>query len=841
MDSESRPVDERSGSILDGNGFDLARKMLDGASEPVRPDDFGPYHFAGGGCLGVGGMGEVWLAEEKPPGRLVAVKFMRSAWSPELRKRFIHEIERLGQLEHHYVARLYGNGSLQDGTPWCAMEYVEGHHLDQYCAERKCPLEKRLSLFRRVCEAVQYAHQSGIIHRDLKPSNILVKADGTPKLLDFGIAKQLDAAETAANPTQTEVRFTRAYASPEQFRREPARASTDVYSLGVILYELLAGRPPYDLSDCTPGDAERIIATREPEKPSLAARTGLYATRAAWNDLDLLCLKAMHKDPHERYQSVEALIRDIDHYLKGEPLEARPDTATYRIGKFVARNRQAVLAASLVLVLIAGMAVFFTVRLARARNAALAEAARTRRIQRFMLDLFGSGDKEAAPASELRVATLLDRGAREAAALNADPETQAELYENLGRMYRLLGRYQKSDELLGLALQKMKGTLSPDDPRIVDALIQLGALRGDQSNPKEAERLVREALSLAGRRFPPADPVVVSAQSALGRVLVQGGSYDQGIAVLDPLMKIQPSGEEGMDTFLETLSAFAYAHHYVGHYQLAESLNRRALELDRQVHGESHPRVAYDLANIATIEVTLGKHAEAEPLYRQAAEILKNWYGPNHPETLQVTSFVGLVLIQQGKLDEAEPLLRNLLAVQEQTYGATHPNVGFTLDTLGKLALKRGEFAAAEADFGRALKIYSASFGETNNQTAMLLAHLGDVFLAEKRYDRAEPLYRAALKGLTARPLKGNVGVGVVEVTLGRVLVRRGNYRDAENHLTSGYAILVAKPSAFPAHLKEAWEDLATVYGALHQPDKAAKFREESAVPTANAGAAARR
>ncbi len=285
-------------------------------------------------------MGVVYLAERTDLGSLVAIKVLRDAWlSPARRERFASEQRTLAQLNHPSIRRLYDADTLDDGTPWFVMEYVEGIPLTEYCREHRCSIDERLQLFRAVCEAVQYAHQRAVIHRDLKPSNILVKPDGTVRLLDFGIAKQLESLEAPlgkTDQTMTGLRLmTPAYAAPEQIRGDGVGIHTDVYSLGVILYELLAGQLPFDLSKLTPGEAETVIVGREPEKPSAVANEttklpgansgATSASKTAWADLDVLCLTAMHKDTQRRYQSVEALTRDIDHYLRGEPLEARPD------------------------------------------------------------------------------------------------------------------------------------------------------------------------------------------------------------------------------------------------------------------------------------------------------------------------------------------------------------------------------------------------------------------------------------------------------------------------------------------------------------------------------------
>jgi serine/threonine-protein kinase len=285
-------------------------------------------------------MGVVYLAERADLGSQVAIKILRDAWlSPSRRKRFVVEQRTLAQLNHPGIARLYDAHTLADGTPWFVMEYVDGESLSEYCARRRCTIQERLALFRAVCDAVQYAHERGVIHRDLKPSNILVKADGTVRLLDFGIAKQLDSLDPDASSARTTMRFmTPAYAAPEQLRGESAGVHTDIYSLGVVLYELVAGRLPFDRARTT-STGEVDAASREAAKPSIAARAGTGDTGArfrrgsttSWADLDVLCLTCMHRDPRRRYASAEAVISDIDHLLADEPLEARPDTLGYAL------------------------------------------------------------------------------------------------------------------------------------------------------------------------------------------------------------------------------------------------------------------------------------------------------------------------------------------------------------------------------------------------------------------------------------------------------------------------------------------------------------------------------
>jgi serine/threonine protein kinase/tetratricopeptide (TPR) repeat protein len=324
--------DERGASLLDRDVSQVASRVLD------RPgmNEIGRYRLRG--VLGEGGMGVVYLAERKDLGNLVALKVLRDAWlSPARRKRFAAEQSTLAKLNHPSIARLYDADALPDGTPWFVMEYVDGVPLTEFCSQHGCGVEEKLRLFRAVSEAVRYAHGHSIVHRDLKPSNILVKSDGSVRLLDFGIAKHLSGSsnEMSGDQTRTGARMmTPAYAAPEQVRGQEATVRTDVYSLGVILYELLAGKLPFDLSEKSPAEAASTITTEEPAKPSTAAG---FRGRA-WTDLDAMCLAAMEKDPERRYATVEALIRDVDHYLNHEPLDARRDWFGYAAGKFARRN-----------------------------------------------------------------------------------------------------------------------------------------------------------------------------------------------------------------------------------------------------------------------------------------------------------------------------------------------------------------------------------------------------------------------------------------------------------------------------------------------------------------------
>src|SRR3989454_1722418 len=543
--------DARGDSLLDRDAAHVAAEVLDEGIPPALLDQtFGPYRLKE--ALGQGGMGVVYLAEREDLGSVAAIKILRDAWlSPDRRERFASEQRTLAQLNHPAIARLYDASTLPDGTPWFVMEYVEGVPLTKFCEEHASSIPERLRLFRAVCEAVEHAHRHLIVHRDLKPSNILVTPDGSVKLLDFGIAKHLDSLAGPVDQTKTGLRMmTPAYAAPEQILGEPIGMHTDIYTLGVVLYELLTGRLPFDLSNRTPGEAETVIVERGPKRPSAAAQEQSISRRA-WADLDVLCLTAMHIEPQRRYRTVEALIRDIDHYLAGEPLEARPDTFGYRLGKYVRRNWRPGAAATASFIVFVGLVVFYTVRPATARNAAVVEAARTQRIQHFMLNLFQGGEEAVGPADSLRVVTLVDRGVRDAQSLDGEPAVQAELYETLGSIYQKLGKLDRADSLLRSALDRRRTLFGSDHPDVAKSLVALGRLRVDQAEYQEAERLIREGLAMSKRHRRPGDPAIASATLALGQVLEESGKYDEGIKVLEQAVRLrgmapaQPTTEIG--------------------------------------------------------------------------------------------------------------------------------------------------------------------------------------------------------------------------------------------------------------------------------------------------------
>lgn len=812
-------------SVLDE---DIAKVTEDLFSDSATPRNLGPYKL--GRLLGQGGMGVVYLAEREDLGNQVAIKILRDAWlHPSRRERFESERKVLAQLNHPCIAHLYDANTFSDGTPWFVMEYVEGLPLTEYCRAHDCNVDRRLQLFRAVCEAVQYAHEHAIIHRDLKPSNILVKNDGSIRLLDFGIAKQMESLEGPVDQTRTAQRMmTPAYASPEQIRGARISIQTDVYSLGVVLFEMLADQLPYDLSNLTPDEAVSVVAQHDPPRPSGIARKNRSAEhlgRAEWTDLDVLTLTAMHKDPERRYRSVEALIRDIDHYRNGEPLEARADSFRYRTGKFIRRHRQMVAVACIGIILFAAVFIYSAIKITRARDAALAEAARTARVQAFMMNLFEGGDETAGPSDQMRVVELVQKGIQEANALNSAPKIQAEMYQTLGNIDDKLGHLDEANSLLQHALDQRKALFGPESPEVAESLVALSQLRADQARFPQAEQFARQAIEMDTRLLPTNHPARARAVSQLGLVLEDRGSYDQAIPVLEQAVQLQ-SAPGGVEADLSaSLTELANCHYYSGHYEISDKLNHRVLEIDRQLYGEQHPQVANDLINLGAIQLDEGHYDQAEQYDRKALDILQSFYGKDNTETASAMTLLGRALVTDGKYSDAADMLQQALTTEEHVYGPVHPRIASTLNELGKVAQKQGKLDLAKSDFERMADIYRKVYNGKHYYIGIALSNLAGVYVDGKQYQPAEKLLRQTLQLYSETLPSNHLNVGIARIRLGRVLLLQHNYSQAQTETQAGYDIVRQQKEPPSSWIQNAHKDLIEEYSGLKQPQKIAELQ----------------
>lgn len=810
--------------LLDHSNAELAASLLTPAhGSGDAPRQIGPYRLVH--AIGEGGMGVVYLAERADVGRQVALKVLRDAWlSPARRARFVTEQRALAQLDHPHIARLFDAGALADGTPWFVMEYVDGVSLTAFANAHTATIRDRLALFRDLCAAVQHAHDQAIVHRDLKPSNILVTTDGVVKLLDFGIAKRVveDARHDAGaeDITQTGLRMmTPAYAAPEQLRGDRIGVFTDVYALGVLLYELLSGRVPFEATGTTAADLERRILEAEPLRLSQSTRSthperAALLSRAQWQDLDLICATAMQKEPARRYRSVDALLADIRHFEAGAPLDAHPDGTLYRAQRFVRRRWRGLLVAAVVVLASLGALATYTVRIGRARDAAIREAERRARLQQYLLALFDGGD-EAGPADSLRVITLVDRGVQEARLLTQDPAGRGDLLLSLGGVYQKLGRFASADSVLreaALAFAEAPGGGEPATRAVLD--LTLGDLRIDQAQYAGADSALQRAWLIAA--LPDAPPLLrMRVLGTMGRRLEEQGHYDSATVVLERALGSYPTADPDPDARAALLGELANVHFYAGHFDSSDSLNRLALAVRVARLGPAHPTVAEIDVNFGATEFERGRYAEAETWYRKAFAIDSAFFGPNHFRSAANLVMLGRALVPQERFDEALDVLRRALVVQQATFGGAHPRVASILNELGNVALKREAYDSADAYFVRMADVYRAANGDAHFTVAVALSNRATVFNEQKQYARAEAIYRDVVRRFAAAQGAEHVNTGIARIKLGRSLIRQQRWADGAAESEAGHDIVAKQAEPGVSFLQAARKDLAEANRAL--------------------------
>lgn len=841
-------------TLLDQRLGDIAARFIDSSTE-YSGREIGPYRLLA--LLGEGGMGVVYRAVRDGMSRIVAIKILRDGGlSPARRARFMAEQRALAQLTHPGVAQIFDAGELADGTPWFAMEHVDGLPLDTYCARRELDIEGRLRILDRVCDAVQYAHERAIVHRDLKPSNILVTVDGDVKLLDFGIAKQLDDMSLGSDvnagicdATHSMLRLlTPAYAAPEQVRGETVGVYTDVYALGVILYQIVSGILPFDLSRSTPSEAMASIVEQDPRQLSAVARSRHLAwlssvSGAQWADLDLLCSTAMHKDAHRRYRTVDALRRDIRHFLREEPLEAHPDSASYRARRFLRRRSRAVTIGAAVMLLLTAMGIASIVGITRARDAARAELDRREWLQQFLLALF-SGNEQGAPPDSLRVITVLERGELQAAMLHGDPLMQGDMLVALARVQQGLGRYGHADSLAeaGVAALRSAG----DRTALIDAVLARAELRLAEARYPAADSLLDDAWALLSPRsssyaataawlYRPderssAHLLKIRLLDLRGRRQLLQGQYDSAVATLTDARSSIP--RTGFNPMLVTdiLSDLADAAFYTGAYDHADSLNHEVLARVQRDIGASHPRAASAMVNLGATQFERGMYATAEQWFREALLITERYFGTDHVQTASARTMLGRSLVFQERLEEATAQLKTALRSEEASMGPMYPGVASILNELGNVAIRRHQLDSADAYFGRMAEVYRVSNGEGHFTVAVALSNRGTVAMERKDLVTAERWFREAVRRFATAQGEMHLNTGISRIKLGRALIRQRRWREGIIESGAGYEIVKANSQPGVSYLQAARRDLAVAYDSIGQPSVSQRYREEASL-----------
>ncbi len=813
-----------SGGFLKQGISALQSQLLDeqdAASADMEGRRAGPYELVR--RLGAGGMGEVYLARrEQPFKQYVALKIIRRGMdSPEVVARFAAERQILAALNHPNIARLLDGGVTDDGLSYLAMEYVDGSPITDFCDERHLTVLERLQLFRTACDAVHYAHQNLIIHRDLKPSNILVTGAGTVKLLDFGIAKLLNPnlSPVAVPVTRTAFRvMTPEYASPEQLLGEHLSTAADVYSLGVILYELLAGCRPHRAAGRPTHVFVAAVCDQEPERPStrlagptivldadgtetevtpeeVSAGRGVPVERLRRQirgDLDNITLMALRKEPGRRYRSAQQLKQDVDRFLSGMPVQARPYTVRYRARKFAARHRVGVVAAVLVLLsLVGGLSAALWQAREASRERGRAELAldRSETITNFLMELFEANDPRATKGSDVTARELLERGVARADALGDQPELQAHLLDVVGRVHESLGQYDHAEALLDRALYLRRRTL------------------GEQH------------------------PTTAASMTHLGRVLTHRGRYEEAETLLRGALAIEQDGSEPPDLQLAaTYHQLAFLLPYMGRWTEAEQAYRRALEIRTQLLGGEHPDVAYTMVQLGAVLRSQGRYQEAEAAVRGALDVYRRTQGEEHPYVTGSMFQLAILLRQKGALDEEESVLRRAIELRRRLEGESDPEVSSYLFELGEVLHEKGRSTEAESVLREALDIRRSVLG-AHPATAD-----GVLFLASFLHDRgqleeADSRFREALA--MRRELFGaeHQEVAVAMRYLARLQIDRRRYAEAESLITAAQAIHLRANGPDHHHTAEALADLGQLRERTgRQKEAAALYRDALAI-----------
>jgi serine/threonine protein kinase len=644
-------ADGRADGFLEEPAVPTAVKawLAANAEEAALGQEIGPYRTVA--LLGRGGMGEVYLAE-RADGQFeqrVALKVLRRGMdSDEILRRFLRERQVLARLEHPNIARLLDGGRAPDGRPFIVMERVEGEPITQWCAAHGSAVEERLRLAVTCCEAVELAHRNLIVHRDLKPSNILVSADGQVKLLDFGIAKLLgeDGDETMLTRAGMQV-LTPAYAAPEQILGGAVTTATDVYALGVVLYELLTGTLPHDRKATTGVELAAKVSRETVERPSSAARKlaeseadrddreGRRLSRRLQGDLDTILLKALRRDPARRYPSAAALADDLRRHLDGKPVSARSDSVGYRSVKFAQRHRVGVAAAALVaLSLVCSLAAaLWQWRRAEAQaERAAGEAERSEHVKAFVISLFREADPlRRAQARELTVSELMEHAVRRLdEELQDEPAVRAQLWDDFALVYGNRGDLDKALLLVRRALALRRQTFG-SGPEVADSLNTLSDMLVKIPDYPAAEAAAREALAIQERAFGPDSLQAAEAAERLMIVFHHVGRYEEALALVRKVLaaKLRDLGPNDPSTALQTMNLGSFLVQ-TGRLREGETTLRDAVARLEAAHGPGHTKVGFALQNLAETLERQGRAGEAVPLLERATTILDEQLGSGH-------------------------------------------------------------------------------------------------------------------------------------------------------------------------------------------------------------------
>ena len=787
--------DDQTDGFIEEPILEMPRELLsESAEEALTGRHFGAYQIIRE--IGRGGLGVVYLAARADDEyhKEVALKLVRRGLDTEdILRRFRNERQILAQLDHPNIARLIDGGTTDDGLPYFVLEYIDGQPIASYCASHALSISDRLNLFRKVCAAVTYAHQNLVIHRDLKPSNILVTGEGEPKLLDFGIAKVLGPEEDALGQTIAGQRvMTPEYASPEQVKGERITTVSDVYSLGVLLYELLTGRGPYHLKIRTAGEIARAITEQEPARPSTAVGQGDGSSRnqapiskALRGDLDNIVLMAMRKDPARRYTSVGQFSEDIRRHLEGLPVIARKDTVSYRTGKFINRHRIGVGAGALILLSLIGgiIATLIQVRTSRL------ERAKAEAISLFLGRTLNASNPDRNPNGQPTVKDLLDDASKRLTTdeLSDQPEVKAELQRIIGESYFSLGQYDLAEQNLIAAFQTQTRIFGEDGISPLKTGVSMASLwSGAKGDYAKANKFY--------------------------------------VTNLPRLRAEQKKGTISADYLSSALNGFALLRRAQGDSREAETLLREQLALLPFVSAEQKSGLGVAQAVLALTLADQGKFDEAIKIVREKIAALRA-KRETSPELAANLTGLGSFLLENGQTEESLENLRAAEGIYRKVYSAANLQLGDNLRLQALALFLKGEKTDAESRIDQTLQIYRASTSQQFINYATALMVQGMIYSQTGRIDEAEKLLREAVRIRTENMPETHFLRATASGALGEFLTMQSRFPEAEPPLLASFESLQKSQAANSPRTRRACQRLAALYGAWNKPDQALRYR----------------
>lgn len=694
---------------------DSAREAILGATTHYEGAQIGPYRVVS--FIARGGMGDVYLAtrDDGTFEQQVAIKLVDPVrLPPDLVAHFNAERRILGKLDHPNIARILDAGATADGIPYLAMEFIDGVPLDQYCRLHRLPLARMLNIFLEVCGAVSHAHRMLVIHRDIKPANILVTADGTPKLLDFGISEFVGHDIERLLQTDAELTsrlMTPRFASPEQAAGLPTTTASDIYALGLLLHTLLTGHMPPDSDD--PGALQQPSdAVLIPDADDDGAIDRKRRSAQLRGDLDSIVLKALAREPEMRYRTAERLASDIEHYLAGYPVAARPNTAPYVFGAFLKRNPGPVTVALGIVLASAAAFVFHNSQLAEERDRARLEADRATATAELLVEIFSHSDPDKRLGADITAKQILDRGAE---MLQRNPEVQPEVRASLGfsvgSVYESLGLYDEAQQHLNDAIE-LQGDLS-DQAGLAKSLALLGNTLYEVSELEAATEALERALAVNQALHPQDHTDVAKSLSELGHIQYARGDYERAESTFDQAIAMfERLGETSHASYAAVLHNLGQVRLMEGDLTAAERNFRLAYERTTATLGSQNSLTVTYMHNLAVALHGLGQYDDAEPLYLEVIERERELLGEAHPDREAAMTNLGRLYGDTNRLDEAERYLRQAVEHVIRTRGARHTFVAYDMVNLANLLTIKTEYAEAEAIFQSALGIYDEQLGE---------------------------------------------------------------------------------------------------------------------------------